>query len=68
MNYDAVITIRPVKGGFIVDYPIMPNDEGKNPMPTYVTEVAASLGKAMRVAKTAVEEFSLVAKDKNESE
>jgi len=61
---EVSIVIRPVIGGFVVDYPVH-NDKGNVEQRT---EVATSLGKAMRVAKTAVEEFSLVKKTADDAE
>lgn len=58
------INIQPVLGGFIVSYPVRTGEDGTD----YRQEVATSLGKAMRIAKTSVEEFSLVAKDKADAE
>jgi len=60
----VIITIEPVIGGFVVKYPV----HGKKDEVTFHTEVATSLGKAMRVAKTAVEEFSLVKKTAEDAE
>ena len=61
---DVSIVIRPVIGGFVVDYPVY-NDKGGV---EHRTEVATSLGKAMRVTKTAVEQFSLVKKTADDAE
>jgi hypothetical protein len=63
MEHHVNITIQPVVGGFIVQYPVKAGSDVK-----YVTEVVTTVGKAMRVAKKAVEEFSLVAKTKDEVE
>lgn len=58
MTQHANVTIQPVLGGFVVHYPkIADNGDVKIQI-----EVATSVGKAMRIAKAAVEEFSLVAK------
>lgn len=57
------IVIRPVLGGFVVDYPTH-TDEGI----AFRSEVATSLGKAMRIVKTAVEAFSLVKKSADDAE
>lgn len=57
------ISINPVKGGFIIHYPV----KGSANVTEYHSEVATSVGKAMRIAKAAVEEFSLVAKAADES-
>ena len=65
MKYDVQISIQPVVGGFIVRYPSFV--EGFE-HPVNVTEVVTSLGKAMRVAKTAVETFSLVKKSADDAE
>lgn len=59
----AKITISPVIGGFVVTYPKYM--EGVE-YPVEVTEVTTNVGKAMRVAKAAVTEFSLVAKSKDD--
>lgn len=58
------VSIQPVVGGFVVQYPVI-GDDG---MATYVQEVATSIGKAMRIAKTKVEEFSLVKKTADDAE
>ena len=58
------VTVQPVLGGFIVHYPVI-DDKGDVIL---VQEVATSLGKAMRIAKTAVEEFSLVKKSADDAE
>jgi len=63
--YQVSITIQPVKGGFIVQYPEFVNGEQH---PVMVTEVVTTIGKAMRVAKAAVEEFSLVKKSTDDVE
>lgn len=52
------ITIAPVRGGFLVSYPVQA-EAGV----VLVQEVATTSGKAMRIARTAVEAFSLVKKD-----
>ena len=65
MKYDVQISIQPVVGGFIVCYPAFV--EGLE-HPVNTTEVATSLGKAMRIAKTAVEAFSLVKKSADDAE
>lgn len=59
-----VVGIQPVLGGFVIQYPVM-DEKG---VVTHVTEVATSLGKAMRIAKTAVEAFSLVKKSADDAE
>jgi hypothetical protein len=65
MNTYNSIAIQPVLGGFIVSYPRRDSTpEGIE----HVQEVTTSLGKAMRIAKAALEEFSLVTKDKAEAE
>lgn len=61
----ATISISPVKGGFIVVYPQFVEGEE---YPVQVQEVVTTVGKAMRVAKAAVEEFSLVKKDAADAE
>lgn len=61
---EVSIVIRPVIGGFVVEYPVH-TDSGAV---EHRTEVATSLGKAMRVAKTAVEAFSLVKKTADDAE
>jgi hypothetical protein len=58
-----VISIQPVLGGFVVQYPLH-TDGGV----VHTVEVATSLGKAMRIAKTAVEAFSLVKKSADDAE
>lgn len=60
---EVSIVIRPVIGGFVVEYPVHTRGVVERR-----TEVATSLGKAMRVAKTAVEEFSLVKKSADDAE
>lgn len=57
------ITIAPVIGGFVVTYPRM-QDDGDHVL---VQEVATTSGKAMRIAKAAVEAFSLVTKSKDDA-
>jgi hypothetical protein len=57
------ITISPVVGGFVVEYP-KHTDNGV----VHVTEVATSVGKAMRIAKDAVQAFSLVKKSADDAE
>lgn len=57
------ISIQPVLGGFIVEYPTQ-TDNGV----VVATEVATSVGKAMRLAKDAVQEFSLVKKAAEDAE
>jgi hypothetical protein len=56
------INIAIAVGGFIVSYPVKDGEDVK-----YVSEVVTTVGKAMRVAKKAVEEFSLVAKSKDDA-
>jgi hypothetical protein len=63
MNLPTKITIEPVIGGFIVTYPKYHND-----ILHHVQEVCTSSGKAMKVAKAAVETFSLVTKAKSEAD
>jgi hypothetical protein len=58
-SYNASITVQIAVGGFIVSYPKY--EEGVE-YPVYVQEVATSIGKAMRLVKTAAEQFSLVKK------
>jgi len=58
------VTIQPVLGGFVVHYPVHDDKGGVQ----HVQEVATSLGKAMRIAKTAVEAFSLVKKSADDAE
>lgn len=62
--YDVEISIRPVVGGFIVSYPKF----GASGQLTHVTEVATSVGRTMRIAKDAVQEFSLVKKTEAETD
>lgn len=62
-QYQVSVNIHPVKGGFIVSYP-----EKANGSVQFVTEVVTSVGKAMRIARTAVEEFSTVSKVKDDAE
>lgn len=57
------ITITPVIGGFIIDYPRQ-TDHGHV---EFVQEVATTVGKAMRIAKAAVDTFSLVTKSKDDA-
>jgi hypothetical protein len=52
------ITIAPVIGGFVVTYP----RTGEDGTLEFVQEVATTSGKAVRIAKAAVEAFSLVTK------
>jgi hypothetical protein len=65
MKFDINVSIRPVIGGFVVRYPVFVDNVEA---PVEVTEVATSLGKAMRIAKTAVEAFSLVKKSADDAE
>ena len=58
------ITISPVIGGFVVTYPQLT----ENGAVGFMKEVATTSGKAMRIAKAAVEAFSLVTKAKDEAE
>ncbi len=60
---EVQVGITTAVGGFIVTYPVKDGEGVK-----YVTEVVTTVGKAMRVAKKAVEEFSLVAKSKDDAE
>jgi hypothetical protein len=65
MNF--TITITPVLGGFIVSYPkmnVVHADDSYGH--EYVQEVATTVGRAMRIAKLAVDEFSLVTKAKTD--
>ena len=64
-HIQANITITCAKGGFIVSYPEVV--EGQE-YPFMVQEVVTTVGKAMRVAKAAAEEFSLVTKSKEDAE
>jgi hypothetical protein len=57
------ISIAPVIGGFVVTYPRQ-DDNGET---VVVQEVATTVGKAMRVAKAAVEAYSLVTKSKDDA-
>lgn len=59
----AEITIAPVIGGFVVTYPRL-DAKGEA---EFVQEVATTSGKAMRIAKAAVEAFSLVTKSKDDA-
>jgi hypothetical protein len=61
--YQVSINIQPVKGGFIVSYP-----ENVDGTTQFVTEVVTTVGKAMRIARVAVEEFSTVSKVKDDAE
>lgn len=63
--FQASVTITCAKGGFIVAYPQAVDGEE---YPFMVQEVVTTVGKAMRVAKAAVEEFSLVVKSKEDAE
>lgn len=58
MQYEAQICISPVIGGFVVTYP-KHDEDGRV---VEIREVATSVGKAMRIAKDAVNVFSLVKK------
>jgi hypothetical protein len=62
--FHASITIRPVIGGFVVQYPTFADGATE---PQYVEEIATTSGKALRIAKAAVEAFSLVTKTKDEA-
>ncbi len=64
MKQQVNISISPVIGGFVVHYPATAEDGNVY----YVQEVATTSGKAMRIAKAAVEAFSLVTKSKDEAE
>lgn len=64
MNIEANITISCLRGGFVVTYPDYVTDEATGlEQVQEVQEVATSIGKAVRIAKGAVERFSLVKKD-----
>jgi hypothetical protein len=63
MNHQVQISIQPAVGGFVVTKPVALEGGGL----TYEMEVVTTVGKAMRVAKAAVEAFSLVAKSKDEA-
>jgi hypothetical protein len=65
MHYEAHISISPVRGGFIVRFPTFV--EGLE-HPVEVQEVTTSVGKAMRIAKDAVNAFSLVKKTADDAE
>lgn len=58
------VSIQPVIGGFVVQYPVI-GDDG---VAQYVQEAVTTVGKAMRVAKAKVEEFSLVKKAADDAE
>lgn len=64
MTQHAEITIEPVLGGFVVTYP----KADANGIVVIQVEVATTVGKAMRIAKAAVEEFSLVKKSADDAE
>lgn len=55
------ITITPAHGGFIVRYPTYVGDQL-----VYTSEVATTIGKAMRVVKRVATEFSLVQPSKDD--
>jgi len=55
MEQQVQITITPVVGGFIVTYPVRAGG-----VTTHVQEISTSVGKAMRIARAAVEAFSKV--------
>lgn len=57
------ITIAPVIGGFVVTYP----RADENGDLEFVQEVATTSGKAVRIAKAAVEAYSLVTKSKDDA-
>ncbi len=61
MDMNVSIIIRPVIGGFVVEYPKI-TESGV----VQLTEIATSAGKAMRIAKDAVQEFSLIKKTEDE--
>lgn len=58
------IVIEPVIGGFVVTYP----RADENGDPEFVQEVATTSGKAIRIAKAAVEAYSLVTKKDDAAE
>lgn len=60
----VTISIQPVIGGFVIHFPVHKDDGTVE----FNAEVATSLGKAMRVAKAAVEAFSLVKKSADDAE
>lgn len=60
LNYDVSIGIQPVIGGFIVTYPAEAADDNGVAYIAHTTEIATTVGKAMRIAKKAVEAFSKV--------
>lgn len=63
MHYEAYISIQPVIGGFVVRYPqTQPGGEVVE-----VSEVATTVGKAIRIAKAATETFSLVKKSADDA-
>ncbi len=64
MYQDVHVTISPVIGGFVVTYPKHDADGDA----VLVQEVATSVGKAMRIAKDAVNAFSLVKKSADDAE
>lgn len=62
MKYTSTsISIEPVIGGFIVTYPVYAGNGSDDVV--VVQEVATTMGKAMRIAKAAVADFSLVGKE-----
>lgn len=63
MPIQAQISINCVKGGFIVSYPAYVDGVEQ---PVQIEEVATTVGKAMRIAKVAVNEFSQVVKSKED--
>jgi hypothetical protein len=60
------VKIAPVIGGFVITYPRLA-DNGGVEFVEFVQEVATTSGKAMRVAKAAVDAFSLVTKSKDDA-
>lgn len=62
--HDIHIVISPVIGGFVVTYP---KHDAEGDL-VEVREVATSVGKAVRIAKAATEQFSLVKKTADDAE
>jgi hypothetical protein len=67
MTQEVFITIQPAVGGFVVRYP-KSYGSGEDHRIEYVSEVATTVGKAMRAVKRAVTDFSLVQTSKEDSE
>lgn len=60
----VLITLQPVRGGFVVNYPVAVDGQDE---PVMVTEATTNLARAVRLVKAAGEQFSLVSKKDEEA-